>query len=420
MGRIRVLQQDYLEGGQELIDYKIYDYNGNYVNTVNENILYKTKRDLIPLNQDLVKEYERPFKKVSVETDLTNLYFKNQNAHFLFGDEKYTIQPPDTGTAAIISDSLEPVNALSGTKYFKSTETTQETTATSMIAISREHLTFPQGKPMTVGFNYYLATDDDTDKYEFRIKVGLQHTFAAQGNYDKEYDFDNDEWIDYTHGSNTGNMSRTSNETSTVNSWGKLTVNLKPYTTTSTDNDVHIDIHICRLKNVPSGSNPDFSAVYIDNFFIAETVELSDNKIVSTRTQNPNNGTYSAHEEKKGLIMSNEAENTDYFIGKIEGDFKRERDTVGKKLEQIITAEMLNDYRKFVPHYEGTFRDISLRPMAFHNKIHVDFGDDVFQEDASCYIDKMKFNVKAAEYDITMHVPNQDNDVSSFYVSVFD
>ena len=419
MGRIRVLQLDYLDGGQELIDYQIFDHDGNYVNTVNEDILYKTKRDLVPLNMDLIKEYERPNKKVSVETDLTNLYFKNENAHFMFGDEKFSIQPPATGTAGIISDSNEPVSALSGTKYFKSTETTQETTATSMIAISREHLTFPQGKPMTVGFNYYLATDDDSDKYEFRIKVGLQHTYAAAPtSYDKEYDFANDEWIDYN--GQTGNMSRTSNETSTVNSWGKITVNLKPYISTSSDDDFAIDVHICRLKNVPSGSNPDFSAVYIDNFFLAETIDFSDNKVISTRTQNPNLGTYTAHEEKKGLILSNEAENTDYFIGKIEGDFKRERDTVGKKLEQIITAEMLNDYRKFLPRYEGTFRDISLRPMAFHNKIHVDFGDDVFQESASCYIDKMRFKVKDAEYDISMHVPNQDNDVSSFYVTSFE
>ena len=423
MGRIRILQKDYLDGGQELIDFKIFDYNGNYVNTVNEDILYKTKRDLIPLNRDLIKEYERPNKKVSVETDLTNLYFKNENAHFLFGDEKYSIQPPDTGTAGIISDSQEPVSALSGTKYFKSTETTQESTATAMIAISREHLTFPQGKPMTVGFNYYLATDDDSDKYEFRIKAGLQHTYSATGGYYKEYDFENDEWIDYN--GQTGNMSRSSNEVSTVNSWGKVLVNLQPYSTVNTDDDdftddFHLDIVICRLRNSPVGSNPDFSAVYIDNFFLAETVDLSDNKVVSTRTQNPNNGTYSAHEEKKGLILSNEAENTDYFIGKIEGDFKRERDTVGKKLEQIITAEMLNDYRKFLPRYEGTFRDIGLRPMAFHNKIHVDFGDDVFQEDASCYIDKMRFNVKAAEYDVSMHVPNQDNDVSSFYVVKFE
>lgn len=429
MGRIRNLQLDYLEGGQEMIDYQIFDHDGNYINTVNENILYKTKRDLVPLNMDLTKEYERPNKKVSIETDLTNLYYKNQNAHFLFGDEKFIIQPPATGTASIKSDDNEPVNALSGNKYFKSTELSQETSLdangdplvnTAMITIARQHNPFPQNKPMTVGFNYYIATDDPSDRFKLRMKIGLQETYSASASYDKEYDWDNNKWIDWTQGSNTGRMHVTAQETATVNSWGKFTAKVQPYNSTSSDDDVYLDVSICRLLNAPVAANSDFSAIYIDNFFIAETVDFSDDKIISTRTQNPNNGTYSAHEHKKGYILSNEADNADYFIGKIEGDFKRERDTVGKKLEQIITAEMLNDYRKFLPRYEGTFRDISLRPMAFHNKIHVDFGDDVFQEEASCYIDKMKFNVKAAEYDISMHVPNQDNDVSSFYVSLFD
>jgi len=420
MGKIRNLQLDYLEGGSEMIDYKIFDSTGTYLQTDNEDILYKTKRDLTPINMDLIREYERPSKKASIETSLTNLYYKNQNAHFLYGDEKFVIQPPATGTAAIISDTDQPVSALSGTKYFKSTELSQESdvSKTAMLTIAREHNPFPQGKPMTVGFNYYLATDDDTDKFEFRVKIGLQHTYSGSSAYDKEYDFDNNEWINYN--GQTGAMKAKTTETSTVNSWGKVTINIEPYITSSSDDDVNIDISICRLRNIPVGTNSDFSAVYIDNFFIAEKVEVSDNRIISTRTQSPNNGTFSFHNEKKGYILSNEAENADYFIGKIEGDFKRQRDSVGKKLEQCITAEMVNDYRSYLSRYEGTFRDKGLQPMGFHNKIHVDFGSDVFQEEASCYIDSMKYNVKAAEFDISMHVPNQDDDATTFYVSLFD
>jgi len=419
MGKIRNLQLDYLEGGSEMIDYKIFDSDGTYVQTDNEDVLYKTKRDLTPLNVDLVREYERPLKKASLETNLSNLYFKNENAHFMYGDEKFTIQPPGSGTSGIISDSDQPVNALSGTKYFKTTELSQETTATASLTISREHLAFPQGKPMTVGFNYYLATTDPSDKFELRVKIGLQHTYAAAPTtYDKEYDFDNEQWIDFN--GITGNMKRSSTETATVNSWGKLTLNVKPYISSSHNGDVHLDVVICRLKTVPSGTNSDFAGLYVDNFFLAETVDFSDNKVVSTRTQSPQNGTYSAHYRSKDLILSNEAENADYFIGKIEGDFKRQRDSVGKKLEQCITAEILNDYRGYLSRYEGTFRDKGLQPMGFHNKIHVDFGSDVFQEENSCYIDSMKYNVKAAEYDISMHVPNQDDDVSSFYVTSFE
>ena len=46
-------------------------------------------------------------------------------------------------------------------------------------------------------------------------------------------------------------------------------------------------------------------------------------------------------------------------MGKITGDFKRERDSVNKKLEQLISAEMMNDNRRHLTRYDGTFRDKS-------------------------------------------------------------
>jgi len=419
MGKIRNLQLDYLEGGSEMIDFKIFDSDGTYVRTDNEDILYKTPLDLVPLNMDLIKEYERPLQKVIFETSLSNLFFKNKNAHFLHGDENFVIQTPDANTTSeIISDTNEPVKALSGDKYFKSTNQTLDTGAIAMLTISRADYTFPQGKPIKVGFNFYLATTDKTDKYELALKAGLQETYSVGSGYLKEYDFDNDEWINYN--GSTNNMSTKTIETATVNSWGKFTADIGPYLSSSSDDDVYIDITIVKPKNVPSGTNSDFSAIYIDNFFIAETVDFSDNKMTAIRKQNPSNGTFSAKLEVKDNILSNEAETADYFIGRIEGDFKRQRDSVGKKLEQCITAEILNDYRRHLNRYEGTFRDLKTEPMGFHNKIHIDFGDQVFQEDASCYIDSMKFDVKAAEYDITMHVPNQDDDVGSTYKTLFE
>jgi len=50
-----------------------------------------------------------------------------------------------------------------------------------------------------------------------------------------------------------------------------------------------------------------------------------------------------------------------------------------------------------------------------HNKLWIDFGADLLQEPVSCYLDAMKYDVKASEYSIRMHVPNQDDDVGSTY-----
>ena len=120
-----------------------------------------------------------------------------------------------------------------------------------------------------------------------------------------------------------------------------------------------------------------------------------------------------------GHFLSNEGKALDFFIGAIDGDFKRQRDSVNKSLEQIVTQEKTNDYRKYLTRYEGTLRDNSGRFLGFHNKIWFDFGD-VYQDECSCYLDSMKYNVKAAEYDVNLHQPNQDDDAGSSYVVLFD
>ena len=65
--------------------------------------------------------------------------------------------------------------------------------------------------------------------------------------------------------------------------------------------------------------------------------------------------------------------------------------------------------------YEGTFRAANNNFLGLHNKIWIDYGSDSLQEPVSCYIDAMKYDVKYAEYDIRMHIPNQDDDVDTTY-----
>jgi hypothetical protein len=416
MGKIRNRQLDFLETDTENIKYKVYDSDGTYNRDETENVLYKVKKDLIPLYTDFTKEYERPLKLTTFETNLSNLFFKNQNAHFLHGDEKFIIQPASSGfIAQIQSDTNESVKALSGTKYFKSNELSVSKIA--MISIDQQHNQIPKNKPLTVGFNYYIATSDETDKFELAIKLSLDETYSGSTEL-KEYNFENSAWEDFP--AQSINQSRHVIETTTVNSWGKATVTVNPYLNESLTTDPFITVTIDRPRNIPLGTtNSDFSAIFIDNFFVAETIDFSDDKIISERKQVAGNGTFSAKLENKNFILSNEAENVDYFIGKIQGDFKRQRDSVGKKLEQCITAEIMNDYRGFLSRYEGTFRDVTIEPMSFHNKIHVDFGE-TFQEAASCYIDSMTYNVKGAEYQVNMHVPNQDDDIVTTYISIFD
>ena len=162
------------------------------------------------------------------------------------------------------------------------------------------------------------------------------------------------------------------------------------------------------------GTAANFTDLFIDNIRIAESHE-TENTIVSRRKQFDQNGTYTAKYELKDNVLSNQGKNFDYFIGKIDDDFKRPRDTANKTLEQIITQDVINDSRDFMRKYEGTFRAANNNFLGLHNKIWIDYGSDSLQEPVSCYIDAMKYDVKYAEYDIRMHIPNQDDDVDTTY-----
>jgi len=115
------------------------------------------------------------------------------------------------------------------------------------------------------------------------------------------------------------------------------------------------------------------------------------------------------------LILTNQE------YSKISGEFYRSRDKTNylKSIEQITTQQVINDYRDFVIRYEGDLYNNNVLPLGLHNKIWINFGSSVLQEPVSCYIDSMSYNVKKNTYNIIMHIPNQNDDLSSDFVIKF-
>jgi hypothetical protein len=416
MGLIQSAQSNLLQGNTEQITYKVFNSEGVYLRTDDENILIKTPKELKPLNSDLIVERERPLKKAEFVTDLKGLFYKNQNANFINGSAKYILSSVLGKTYDVRSDANETVDALTGGKYFFCNNIDSGGGNLSMISIDQQYNLISQLKPLQIGFNYYIKTTDETESYEINIKASLDETYSAVGDL-KIYNFTNEAWADYPVSPTDDN--RKTFKTSTVNSWGKITADLKQYKSASVNTDVYMTIGI-NLPELVGGGSGNFQAIYIDNFYIAETNDVVNDKLISRRKQFPVNGTFSAEQKNEKNTISNIAKTTDYFIGKFEGTFKRLRDSTAKYLEQTITAEMINDYRIYLSRYEGTFQNISVNHIGLHNKVHIDFGGETYQDPVSCYIDAMKYDVKAAEYDMTLHMPNQDNDVSTTYVNIFD
>ena len=92
------------------------------------------------------------------------------------------------------------------------------------------------------------------------------------------------------------------------------------------------------------------------------------------------------------------------YTGGEEGDFN------------TIAQELLNDYRAFVPRYEGTFYNNNSKPITPLAKPYINFGDE-FKGKQAEMIDGMKYNVKANEYSLIMHTSNNDPDESVTFIN---
>lgn len=417
MGQIRNLQTDFLRGGTEQITYKRFTSDGTYIEDVDENVLMKTPTDVVPVDKDLIRVYDQPLKTVNFITDLNGELIANENAHFLYGSYRYVLGTTNpTGkigsgtTQEFITDSDKVAKALSGNKYFRSNIAVDGATRLQgMLSNDRQFTTVGVRQPIQVDFDYYIRTTSTEDTWEVPIRAFVQETYSSGGTIDAYYDFENGEWK-----STDNDAYKSGAESNAINIWNKNSSTINGYTPSSDAiTQVYITVTI-GYPNSIAGSPNLFQDVFIDNFRIFEKYEV-ENTIISRRKQYDYLGTYTAKYDSDKNILSNEAKNLDYFLGRIEGDYKRPRDTVNKSIEQIVTQEILNDHRQFMRRYEGTFIAQEDDFMSMHHKLWVDFGNDVLQEPVSCYLDAITYDVKRAQYNIRMHLPNQDDDVGSTY-----
>ena len=116
-----------------------------------------------------------------------------------------------------------------------------------------------------------------------------------------------------------------------------------------------------------------------------------------------------------GLYLTNDK------YSRISGDYYRSRDKTNylKSIEKIVSQQVMNDYRDYVVRYEGDLYNNNTVPIAPHNKIWVNYGSSVLQEPVSCFIDGMTYNVKKNVFSVVMHVPNQDDDITSDFTIKF-
>jgi hypothetical protein len=143
-------------------------------------------------------------------------------------------------------------------------------------------------------------------------------------------------------------------------------------------------------------SSSGYSAIYLDNIQSFDTTSSFDSQKL-TSTISGNRGVYDFES------IPNE-ENINAFI-----------DTFYNPLIAIdddknTAQQILNDYRDFVPRYEGTFYGNKNKPISPLNKLHIDF--DNLKEEQSGMIDTLNYNLRKNEFEVVSHIPNNDPDVN--------
>ena len=412
MGTIATAQNTLLTTtGEELVEYNVYNKDGNFVDTHSENVLIEAPSFIKPINNDLTVEFLRPVKKVVRETKLKKLNIVNQDPMSNYGGFRMKLVD-DNG---FVTRAQVEVNskALSGERLIKGllaeTDSGSIDPTSSQDAIRNDgSLTSVRvGNKYQVGFSYYIEnTVSGTDlDYYFALSVKLEadsKTFF--------YDFKANEFDE--RNTRQAKHYKTFKDTN-KDVWNNASVELEAITEVD-DQNANITVTISQPNYRNSTAFNGHTVYYIDNFFIDQIWDES-TKFIAERNSSASTTLTGIH-ETEGLLLSNSLGDS-LFDGGFDGQFytKKNGDSTYFKLDELITQEILNDYREYIKRFEGTFYNANPQPIpvALHNKLWLNFSAG--GESISGYIDSMRYDVKSNQYSIVMHLPNQDDDFASTF-----
>jgi len=404
---IRELINLKLKGGDtEFLKAEKYNYLG--VSQGNENVstLRVAPKDLIPISNNLSREYLQPIESVTREfttTQLDRTYF-NSNAGFEYGLSGWNV----TLNRAILSTD---VNTKQGAKsIYLDAET--NSIGFSCINTTRndgvQNLVLNDAK---FGFSFFVDADD---KVNYNINYSIISTRIGSGT-EPQFLFWNIETKEWQTAQHINSIS--SNE---VNSWVDYSQNLK----SPSSNGLDIDTNTREIKfyiyNTTTTSS-DYNTTYFDNigiyqerseFYLTNPETLNVSKDLKIRTQRASGSTgYSTVKKFESIYYPyKKPANDDRWLRTRDRNFiSGTTDKLGF-LTNLVSQNIMNDYRNYVTRYTGSFRSLNPTPLSMHNRIWFDWKD-VLQDEQSTIIDEISFGIKSNKYNVKTHLPNDDTDL---------
>lgn len=399
-----------VNNGTELPEFVIYNYQGTYQSTSNIEVLRKLPTDLTPLENTLVKEYLRPLNEVKI-THETSQYLETnqfQNSGFENG---LTFWSTYTATATTSPGEISDDFSKQGNQSFKNSQTqtstnTRKTLTGEVSVVNSTHLGH------TLKVNTYFDVNTNYGEVSFRWQLRIEDNNPIPPLDPTYY------WNDSTESWTTTAVINTQSIDEDPDKWQEFKYDLGsfPYT-----GNLVLDLYEPYVQN--SGG---LNALYYDNI----TLEF-DRKDGDKRTDFYGKiDDFEYRRIRTSANLTGNIEITDLQLShnnysntlSTSGLIARPRDfnvNFATYMEKIVTQQVLNDYRTNLVRYEGKLYNLQNDPMGLQNKIWIDFGSSVLREPVSCIIDSMTYNVKRNTYEVIMHLPNQDDDISSTFKATF-
>jgi len=378
-------------------DLKVYNYNssGVFQSVTKESFLSKVPLNLTPLKKNLTKEFIQPLASVKTESIDANFTQAGFNAGFEYGLSGYTVF---NNYAEIATNEV----VAQGNKSMKLSSSAPLTSQSNCFSPDNIVISdFEKIVNYKLNCKYFIKCNIQDNatappaNIQFRIRVELQ---GSPGNY-HEWNFDDKIWVYQT----LQNNSITHTE---FNQFETLKIDFTNDGITWVNPSATILSVI--IQNTTT-QNTFYETTYFDNLEVLNTeLEAASSLSLVSVINDGNFNTYKKEFKRYNTVFTNRI---DAFV--------RSRDNYGtfqtpnkfKTLYDLENQNIANDYREFVLRYEGSFRNLEIKPLAFSNKIWFNWSATDYDLQTSI-IDRMTYNVKNAEYKIKAHIPNDDDDVT--------
>lgn len=390
----------------ESIQYVIYNYFGSHQSTTTIDALKQVPSQLLPLDNSLTKEYLRPLNEFNITHETSQFLDVNtiKNSGFENGLTEWTTYSSSgtTSPGELSTDFTKQGNNSFKNSQAQTNETgTRKTLSTSVDVLSQSFLS------NTLKINTYFDTNAGFNAISFRFRVKIEDTSSGQVRY----------WNSSTGSGWGGSDHINIQSVKTGDVWKEFSYNLGTYPISGT---LTVDLFEPYVQNA-TGLN----AIYYDNITL-EFKRLENNR--ETNFFSSIDGFAYQRIRTTGSNLTGVLEFSDLQLSNnnynniITTDFIRPRDDNAsfiKSVEQIVTQQVINDYRTNLVRYEGKLYNLLNDPIGLNNKVWINFGSSILREPVSCYIDGMTYNVIKNSFDVIMHIPNQDDDQTSTFKITF-